>query len=458
MKNFSSQTLFNESLKVDKEKGIIYGVKMVSEGEAKGHGVMLNKDFIKQTVKLGNAEKRGVKARFGHPNMCSTALGTYLGVYKNIRHVEGDQDHAIGDLYLSDTAKKTPNGNYYDYILDLADKEPDKFGSSIAFLGDEFEDKDIMFATIEQLFATDLVDSPAATEGLFDNTSLASRVTEFLNENEEIFKIIDKKPEIIEEFLTKYKNYTKMDLTKIKKKLLGALGFAEGDAIKEIQVVPLTGTGGTANINVNEIDYLATFADDLSTTADNFVAEHAEALDEKGLIVTSEAGKLTFTPKDAEQTHTITVSNLTPDLSGSVEKTTTESEDLSSKINAAVLEIKKDIDIDESELKAQAIEQYESEEIAMLTKKQETALKKIKDETTRLKAELDKFKKLADFDLLKDREEKTLFEKIEGMHDELSEMKASGLNVGHAGDPDLSKKIDERKKKYDKAANSMRKS
>jgi hypothetical protein len=156
-------------------------------------------------------------------------LGTYLGTYQKIRlrtekTEEGSRYHAIGDLHLSESAKETPNGNLYDYVLSLAKDSPDMFGSSIVFQGNEYQEENeegemVSYATIQSLMATDLVDTPAATDGLFsmNENDLASQMTMFLDENPRIFELVSKKPEIIEEFLSKYKLYTEKVSTKKEK-------------------------------------------------------------------------------------------------------------------------------------------------------------------------------------------------------------------------------------------------
>lgn len=249
---------------IDESKGMIKGVKMVSEGEAKGHGVLLNKKFIQDAVNLGKEQTRGIKCRFGHPNMCSDALGTYLGTYKNIRLrkeelEEGYRYHAIGDLFLSESAKETPNGDLYNYVLALAKDSPDMFGSSIVFQGDSYEETKEdeegnkvtkTFAKIEKLFATDLVDTPAATEGLFsiNENDLANTVTEFLDTNPRVFELLSKKPDIIDQFLTKYNQYKQktetMSLFK-REKPLNKIAFGEiecvyqGDLKEKTQLTPV---------------------------------------------------------------------------------------------------------------------------------------------------------------------------------------------------------------------------
>lgn len=68
---------------------------------------------------------------------------------------------------------------------------------------------------------------------------------------------------------------------------------AESD--ESTQTVTLTGTSGTANVNIGGTDYLATFATSLTVTATNFVTTHATALAAEGITVTSDGAVLTFT-------------------------------------------------------------------------------------------------------------------------------------------------------------------
>ena len=105
---FRSNTIYKQSpSSIDREKGIIKDIILCQTGEAKGHDLFINDQFIDKVVQLGNDNQVGIKARFGHPNICSTALGSYLGRYKNFR---SDGNKAIADLYLDSTSKKSPNG------------------------------------------------------------------------------------------------------------------------------------------------------------------------------------------------------------------------------------------------------------------------------------------------------------------------------------------------------------
>lgn len=54
-----------------------------------------------------------------------------------------------------------------------------------------------------------------------------------------------------------------------------------------ISTITFTGTGGTADITINNVPYLATFATDLDVTAANFVSLHKDALLLRGIIITN---------------------------------------------------------------------------------------------------------------------------------------------------------------------------
>ena len=243
--------------RIDNEAGIIEGVKVCTEGEAQGHGVNLDAEFINTVVRFGNERKQGLKARFGHPNMCSTALGTFLGRHKNFRAETITRDDgskaltAVADMFLSNEAKETPNGNLYDYVLGLAKNEPDVFGTSIVFspgreyrktkdgknaysldalsyVGEDDEPidtkqtplSDEVYVECESLHACDCVDDPAANDGLFSRFSqetVAGQMTEFLDLNPEIWGAIQSNPSILEalsrygnkmdEFMERYREY-----------------------------------------------------------------------------------------------------------------------------------------------------------------------------------------------------------------------------------------------------------
>ena len=224
---FSTVPIFSAPVtNIDRELGIIQGVTIAQIGEARGHEGFIDRTFLLQIVDNAASKTAGIKARFGHPNMCSSALGTYLGRFKNYSY-SGDQVKA--DLHLDETAKSTPSGDLYTYVLDMAGKNPDMFGASIAFETAEsvFLEENVNGEKVEreyfrlkELRATDIVDEPAATDGLFSARWLLSGAeafpgiaTQFLDENPDILELIFSKPDSVTEFLSNYITNSKMNLS-----------------------------------------------------------------------------------------------------------------------------------------------------------------------------------------------------------------------------------------------------
>ncbi|KAF0128044.1 MAG: hypothetical protein FD155_3433, partial [Bacteroidetes bacterium] len=195
---FSSKPVFGIPLsRIDRENGILYGVTISQLGPAKSHGGNIDRIFLAQIVEQASKRPQGLKARFGHPNMCTTALGTYLGRFKNYTLHD---DNVKADLYLDVTSKSTPGGNLFDYVLDMAEKNPDMLGASIVFEAAEFETDPLApeapkLFRLKDLRATDIVDEPAATDGLFSADTLPALATQFLDENPSLAELIFSKPE-----------------------------------------------------------------------------------------------------------------------------------------------------------------------------------------------------------------------------------------------------------------------
>lgn len=96
-------------------------------------------------------------------------------------------------------------------------------------------------------------------------------------------------------------------------------------AVAGVKTATITGTSGTANITINGVAYLATFATSLTQTATNFVATHgAEILAREGrCVITSGVGTVIVTA--GIPGYNVTVSapvNVSGDLAGSVATTT----------------------------------------------------------------------------------------------------------------------------------------
>lgn len=164
---------------IDRENGIVYGVSVITIGEAKGHQEYVDETTIEQVLAAGvAAEPAGIKSRFDHPNACSRSIGTYTGRFHSFRR---DGEKVRADLHLADVAAKAPDGDLRTYIMDLAEEDSDAFATSIVFRPDKpeifepgpeddvAEDDPVRFTHVRlaALHACDVVDSGAANDGLF---------------------------------------------------------------------------------------------------------------------------------------------------------------------------------------------------------------------------------------------------------------------------------------------------
>ena len=217
MKFKSLPTYSGKKVKVDRENSKIHDVKIADHGDNK-NGTYFDDKFIHKLTELGNEQSQGVKSRFGHPNMCATSLGTYIGRYKNYSVTNRS---AYADLELDAITKKTQvegkGITMFDYVMDMAENNPDAFGNSIVVRADEYEDEienekgekeSKYFLDLQAYPFSDLVGEPAATDHLFENyNDIGVNLTSFLDDNPDIFKVIDKNPAIISDFFQRYKNY-----------------------------------------------------------------------------------------------------------------------------------------------------------------------------------------------------------------------------------------------------------
>lgn len=181
--------------RVDWDNRVIHDYAIVTRGEVTGWNVWCDEVALEQVLRAAESRSRGVKSRFTHPGLCSDGLGSYLGLTKNC-HLDGDI--VRGDLHISASADRSPDGKLGTYILSLAEEQPDMFGASIVIARDkaaeaefaaENEDesgafvspdprnqKNLQHVRLSKLSAIDIVDSPAANPGGFlsDGQELAA--------------------------------------------------------------------------------------------------------------------------------------------------------------------------------------------------------------------------------------------------------------------------------------------
>lgn len=206
--NFSST-----NINVDTENGILRNTCVAMFGDNK-NGSYFDEEFLKDLVKHGNEAEGGIKSRFGHPNMCSTSFGSYIGRYRNFSLKDGN---VYADLFLDTTTKtlevEGKGMKMFDYIMTMAENNPDMFGNSIHIYSEEYQkpiDGEVKYLhSLQKFKAVDLVDDPAATDSLFSSNpnDLGVLITNFLDDNPKVFELISKKPDIISDFFERYNTY-----------------------------------------------------------------------------------------------------------------------------------------------------------------------------------------------------------------------------------------------------------
>lgn len=140
---------------IDAQNAVISGVSVITVGEAKGHGMLIDDQTLLQVKAAAETYMGGLKVKTDH----YTGFNEIVGALKNFV-IDGDQLRA--DLYLLKNHEATAR------ILEMAELMPDTFGLSISFSGEHEESDDTVFARCSEIYSADLVDTPAANpSGLF---------------------------------------------------------------------------------------------------------------------------------------------------------------------------------------------------------------------------------------------------------------------------------------------------
>lgn len=232
--------------------GIIRGFAVATQGEALGHGVWLDSEFIQATAAAINAAPDGQKSRFTHPSLSADGLGTFLGRATNAT-VSPDGRQVFADLHIDPTAHATPKGNLAEYAMKLADTDPKAFGASIVFKPDGAAMKahqqahsrpaqdesgrpvrvffspdpantgHLPHARLAQLRAVDVVDSPAANPGgmfaadpLLDSLDSLAAYAVGLTDEAPAETALDADPDRLREYLDRFLTAHGLAITKTK--------------------------------------------------------------------------------------------------------------------------------------------------------------------------------------------------------------------------------------------------
>lgn len=152
--------------RIDPENGVIYGVSVITKGEAKGHDVFIDDKSLEQFASNGQASDEGVKVKMKHFKQGEDSpIFSVIGSLKNFR-VDGDSVRA--DLHLLKTDEN------YAKILEMADKMPSQFGLSVSCSMEIETIEEKQFIRVKELSSVDLVDAPAANPtGLFSEKEKA---------------------------------------------------------------------------------------------------------------------------------------------------------------------------------------------------------------------------------------------------------------------------------------------
>lgn len=212
----------NEELQVDRTggkygAGLIRRASLITRGEALGHREWIDETFLDQVAaaKPSN-DVFGFKVRFTHPGLSADGLGRAMGRATNLRR---DGNQVFGDIHLMKSASNTPDGNLSEYILDLAEEDPQAFAMSIVFRADRDaadafhkenlgqdgrfkspdadNEKNLEHVRLSEFLGADFVDSPAANPG-----GLFHRGHDIAEEADKLFEyafgLTDEKPELVQ--------------------------------------------------------------------------------------------------------------------------------------------------------------------------------------------------------------------------------------------------------------------
>jgi hypothetical protein len=141
--------------RLEEDSTVIPNVYILSQGEAKGHDLFIDKTSIEKAYELMSQAPNGVKVKMNH----GSGLQDTLGFARNPR-IEGDK--LLADLHL---LKSSP---HYGLVKEMANEAPDQFGVSLAFLNESETIGGKDYIRPQRIESADLVSSPASNEKFRD--------------------------------------------------------------------------------------------------------------------------------------------------------------------------------------------------------------------------------------------------------------------------------------------------
>jgi hypothetical protein len=131
------------------------GVSILEVGEARGHDLFVDKVSLEKALAIMKKAPNGIKVKVDH----GTGLSSVCALARNPR-IEGDK--LVADLRL------LRNSPHYGLIKEMAAEAPDQFGVSLAFVNESETINGKDYIRPQSIASADLVSSPAATNGLFE--------------------------------------------------------------------------------------------------------------------------------------------------------------------------------------------------------------------------------------------------------------------------------------------------
>ena len=177
------------------------GVSILEVGEAKGHDLFVDKVSLQTALNLMGKAKNGVKVKMNH----GSGLDAVVGFARNPR-IEGDR--LVADLRL------LRNSPHYGLIKEMALEAPDQFGVSLAFVNESETINGKDYIRPQSIASADLVSSPAATNGLFEEMVKFMEKLGYVSGGKTIPAVVK---EAVEESPLDKKDKTNMENTDYKK-------------------------------------------------------------------------------------------------------------------------------------------------------------------------------------------------------------------------------------------------
>tara|TARA_R110000823_G_scaffold279806_1_gene398006 strand:- start:1030 stop:2124 length:1095 start_codon:yes stop_codon:yes gene_type:complete len=207
-----SKTPFGTSITVSESQGVMYGVSLLQVGEAKGHGLFIDKKSLETA--LESLKGKTLAAHITHNGAHQEdRMLLQIGFFESF-YIEDDKLKAKEFKALQSFKEDEPER--YNRLFDLASEMPDAFGLSLVFeadlvyvLEDNTEElivdsngekaiREMPSVRFINITSADFVDAPAANrDGLFSETNKKELIMEDATlEKEEVKELAEEETSV----------------------------------------------------------------------------------------------------------------------------------------------------------------------------------------------------------------------------------------------------------------------